>query len=406
MIAVVLCYTSHSGFRFTAFCLFTCMYALCMRAYDTYVVCPVQTGCSLHPSAHHMSWRQWAICVPDPWISVLPTVTKTVRLVRLENLDVGVAFTITLARLWCLRVVLRVTDGLLDGVACERVRCAIGSAYVVARGCADVLCDAVRGLCISGWLCSTGAFTTSFRATVGVLFHTCVRSSSDLSEASLTTGCLAMGSSRHRLAGTTASHSLSCMICCHGRAPCTVLYNRCRWLSHHTLGYCCTSICHATWAKFDSMRCTEVAIDRAFLPLAIANARTSCGAIGSVLDGYLRIWGFVVSLPLSTLFFRPHSTMLCSHHTSVSRKVKPLLSCSKSRSTLYKLVRNAFKWCPKLIVLQGTQKHYVIPKMGKFKGQWYSAPPDCRPGSYNFFPLSHVKWVLYSGIFEVGLILL
>ena len=36
----------------------------------------------------------------------------------------------------------------------------------------------------------------------------------------------------------------------------------------------------------------------------------------------------------------------------------------------------------------------------------YSLPPDCRPGSYNFFPLSHVGWVLYTGLFEVGLILL
>ena len=38
--------------------------------------------------------------------------------------------------------------------------------------------------------------------------------------------------------------------------------------------------------------------------------------------------------------------------------------------------------------------------------RWYSAPPDCRPGSHNFFPLSHVGWVLCSGLFEVGFILL
>ena len=36
----------------------------------------------------------------------------------------------------------------------------------------------------------------------------------------------------------------------------------------------------------------------------------------------------------------------------------------------------------------------------------YSVPPDCRPGSYNFFTLSHVGWVFHSGLFEVGLILL
>ena len=114
---------------------------------------------------------------PDPWISVLPTFTDTGRLVQLEKLDSDSVCTIILLGTWTVRLCRCVTDDFLGGAACERVRCAMGRVHTSVAGCAGVPVVAVHGRCISGGLCSTGAATTSFRVTMGVPFHTCVRSS-------------------------------------------------------------------------------------------------------------------------------------------------------------------------------------------------------------------------------------
>ena len=196
------------------------------------------------------------MCAPDPWISVLPTFTDTGRLVRLENLDSDFFLVCTMILLVfglsaCVVVSLTIFWMVLHVSVCGVLLtifwmvlhvsvCGVLWAVHIplSRLCGCPCCCSVWP--VHFWwavLCSTGAATASFRVTVGVSFHTCVRSSSGRSNASFTTGCLALWSRRHCSAGTWANHSLSCMICCHGLAPVAVSYNRCRWLSHHTLGY-------------------------------------------------------------------------------------------------------------------------------------------------------------------------
>ena len=123
---------------------------------------------------------------PDPRISVLPTFIDTGRLVRLENLDSDLVCTMILLGTWSVRLCRRVTDDFPDGATCECVRCAMGCAHTSVAGCVGVPMVAVCGQCIFGRLCSTGAATASFRVTVGVPFHTGVRSSYGWSNASFT----------------------------------------------------------------------------------------------------------------------------------------------------------------------------------------------------------------------------
>ena len=322
--AVVLCCTTHSGFRFTVVIAFTCMYAHYVRRSTQREFAPFKRGarCTPPPTTCHGGSGPSVLLIPGflcSWI------VQTLGVWFYWNLDNDVAGTMTLSLAGCLGFFLCVRDGFLDGAACERVRCAMGCAcscgVVRVRSCGS----SVHGRCISGGVCGTRAATAAFSVTIGTPFHTLVRSSDGCTCAGLTCSWLARGSSRHILVGTGASHGLSRMISYHGLTHVAVMCSFRTWLSHHTLGYCLISISHTTCAKLDSKCVADVAMGSAFLLLAIASALTNCGAMGSDFDGYLQIWGFLVRCPLRTLFFNPHSTLLCSHETFVSRKVRVVL---------------------------------------------------------------------------------